>query len=132
MAVMENIWNIQKNYMKKSCSKRIYLQHVNINKTQNGGKRMKIKKVLQQVLPFEKLCRSTNRGNRIWTCDLTAPSRARYQTTPYPVDKEHLYRRWYKLVRIHYTICICFFKGKNAFCIFFIIFMYPIEKIAYM
>ena len=26
---------------------------------------MKIKKVLQQVLPFEKLCRSTNRGNRI-------------------------------------------------------------------
>lgn len=32
--------------MKKSCSKRIYLQHVNINKTQNGGKRMKIKKVL--------------------------------------------------------------------------------------
>lgn len=32
--------------MKKSCSKRIYLQHVNINKTQNGGKGMKIKKVL--------------------------------------------------------------------------------------
>ena len=32
--------------MKKSCSKRIYFQHVNINKTQNGGKRMKIKKVL--------------------------------------------------------------------------------------
>ena len=32
--------------MKKSCSKRIYLQNTNINKTQNGGKRMKIKKVL--------------------------------------------------------------------------------------
>ena len=30
-----------------------------------GEKFMKIKKVLQQVLPFEKLCRSTNRGNRI-------------------------------------------------------------------
>ena len=31
------------------------------------------------------------RGNRIWTCDLTAPSRARYQATPYP-DKTDLYK----------------------------------------
>ena len=30
------------------------------------------------------------RGNRIWTCDLTAPSRARYQATPYP-DETDLY-----------------------------------------
>ena len=28
-----------------------------------------------------------NRGNRIWTCDLTAPSRARYQATPYPATE---------------------------------------------
>ena len=32
--------------MKKSCSKRIYLQHVNINKTQMEEKGLKIKKVL--------------------------------------------------------------------------------------
>ena len=31
----------------------------------------------------EILFKTENRGNRIWTCDLSAPSRARYQTTPY-------------------------------------------------
>ena len=31
-----------------------------------------------------------NRGNRIWTCDLTAPSRARYQATPYPATEDIL------------------------------------------
>ena len=30
---------------------------------------------------------AVNRGNRIWTCDLTAPSRARYQATPYPANE---------------------------------------------
>ena len=38
------------------------------------------------------------RGNRIWTCDLSAPSRARYQATPYPESKFIITENWKKSI----------------------------------
>ena len=51
-----------------------------------------------------------NRGNRIWTCDLTAPSRARYQATPYPAITIYYTRIAYKkqtIFQIPVCSCMC-------------------------
>ena len=51
-----------------------------------------------------------NRGNRIWTCDLTAPSRARYQATPCPVTKVIITRVVLKF-NYYFTICEKYCSG---------------------
>ena len=63
----------------------------------------------------------SNRGNRIWTCDLTAPSRARYQATPYPGDEYYsklsLFLQEFFLVVFHDFSM--FFLFLSDFFIFF-------------
>ena len=56
------------------------------------------------------LVHSYHRGNRIWTCDLTAPSRARYQATPYPASTAYYTRIAYKkqtIFQIPVCSCMC-------------------------
>ena len=63
------------------------LQNANKNKaTLLGGFFVKKNTAAKPAAAFDQY---KNRGDRIWTCDLSVPNAARYQTTLHPDNKNH-------------------------------------------